>query len=795
LIRWQTVIALMLVGVSCTASAQNASLVPAELREQAVNLLRNTLDSESEWVKVHAAEYLLALQYTQGVREAFSSELAEHGEQPQYRIGIWRVLAKATPRNAEREKWIDSIRAVYTNPDAPDRLHAAETLAKLNYAADEREAALFKTDAELDNGPLAAFACCVLVHSGHTEYERVLVELLSNEDQRTRLCAAYALRHIDEVTEETATALLERARVEPEDSGARAYLLGAAYLHNPGAEPAVRFKQALLEYVDTGSAAERTEAISILANRGVASDLPQLERILDDPEADVRAAAAWALLRIGRRSPHYLGGLDWLAIGLYASVMLGVGWYYARRTATSEDYLLGGRKMNPFTVGLSMFATLLSTLTYLALPGEMMKHGPMIVSQYLAWPLIFLVIGFVLIPAILRQRVTSAYEILELRLGKSVRLLGSVFFLSLRLMWMALIIYATSSKVLVPILQLDQSMTPFICIAMGVVTIAYTTMGGLRAVVVTDVMQTAILFGGAILTLTLITMKMGGVSEWWPTVWAPNWDPMRIAYDPTARVTVAGAMTSAFVWYTCTAGSDQVAVQRYLATKDARAARRMIATSLTTDASVGVFLAILGLALWSFFQANPYLFPDGYQSLQNADTLFPRFIALGLPTGISGLVIAGLLAAAMSSLSSGVNASSLVITVDFLKRRADDHIASHEKKNIRAARGVSVLIGAVVIALSIAAGLVGGNLLEVVYKVVNLLTAPLFVLFFMALFVPWATAPGAIAAGIASAAMAIAIAYGGLFGLSFIWIMPMALITGVIVGPTVSAFTPRKRTA
>ncbi len=500
----------------------------------------------------------------------------------------------------------------------------------------------------------------------------------------------------------------------------------------------------------------------------------------------MRATAAYAMLRIARRSTDALGGLDWLAIALYAAAMLGVGWYYARRTATSEDYLLGGRRMNPISVGLSMFATLLSTLTYLALPGEMMKHGPMIISQYLAWPLIFLVVGFVLIPAILRQRVTSAYEILEIRLGKSVRVLGSMFFLSLRFMWMALIIYATSSKVLVPILQLDQSMTPIFCALMGIVTIAYTSMGGLRAVVVTDVMQSVILFGGAILTLTIITIDMGGVTQWWPSAWSPVWDPMLIAYDPSARVTVAGAMTSAFVWYICTAGSDQVAIQRYLATKDTRSARRVLATSLTSDVCVGVFLAILGLGLWSFFQANPHMFPDDYHTLQNADTLFPRFIALGLPVGISGLVIAGLLAAAMSSLSSGVNSSSLVITVDFMGRSSEEGGSSHNKEDIRAARWVSVVVGVAVIGLSIAAGYVGGNLLEVVYKVVNLLTAPLFVLFFMALFVPWATAVGAICAGLASAAMAIAIAYFEFLGLSFIWIMPMALLTGVIVGPLVS---------
>ncbi|MCK5863251.1 MAG: Na+:solute symporter, partial [Candidatus Hydrogenedentes bacterium] len=514
--------------------------------------------------------------------------------------------------------------------------------------------------------------------------------------------------------------------------------------------------------------------------------------LLDDPEADIRQCAAYAILRIERRAAHPLHILDWAAIVGYAGLMIGVGWYYSRRTKTAEDYHLGGRSMRPLLVGFSMFATLLSTLTYLALPGEMMKHGPMIISQYTIYPLTFLVIAFGLIPVIMKQNVTSAYEILENKLGLSVRMLGSIFFLSLRFLWMALIIYATCSKVLIPLLQLDESMTPVLCAVMGVITVIYTSMGGLRAVVVTDAIQTAILFGGAFLTLTLITWHMGGVSAWWPDQWSADWDPVKIMYNSNARITVMGAMTSSFVWYICTAGSDQVAIQRYLATRDTPAARRVLFTSICTDVTVGIFLGILGLALFAFFRENPHMLPDNFQSLKNADTLFPRFIAMALPAGFSGLVIAGLLAAAMSSLSSGVNSSSLVITVDFLNRFAKKDRGERERVN--QAKWVAVFVGAAVILLSIFTGMVSGNLLEVVYKVVNLLVAPLFVLFFMALFVPWANAPGTIIAGFCSLAVAIGIAYGNWFGLSFIWIMPLALITGIITGPLLSLLFLKRRT-
>lgn len=779
----------LLIALLTGAARAETMAVTEDLRLRAVGILRENLATAEEWVKVHAAEFLLELGYTDKVYDTFDAERTKHSGTPQYRIGIWRVLAKASPAPAEYQHWVDQIRGALQDPNGPDRLHATETLSKLPYRATPEEQEILKTFASSDDGPLAAFASCMLVHAGLRDYEHQLRTLLLSEDDRTRQCAAYALRHVDSIAPQTWDRISEVARLEPVGTLARVYLHAAASFHAPDA---TEHRAVVLDYARTGKKNEQYEASAVLAARGTAADLPLLVELLEDDDMDVRSGAAYAVLRIGRRAPHGLHPLDWTAIAGYIALMLGVGVYYARRSRTSEEYHLGGRRMNPLTVGLSLFATLMSTLTYLALPGEMIKHGPMIVSQYLVFPFIFLMIGFVVIPRIMKQKVTSAYEILELRLGMSARLMGSLFFLSLRFMWMALIIYATSSKVLVPILNLDPAMTPVLCTLLGVVTIAYTSLGGLRAVVVTDVMQTFILFGGAVLTLMLITVKMGGVAAWFPDAWSPHWQPFKFWYDPTMRITVAGAMTSAFVWHVCTSLSDQVAIQRYLSTRDTRAARRVIATSLTTDAMTGIFLATLGIALWSYFQATPQLLPDNYQSLQNADTLFPRFISRVLPVGISGLVIAGLLAAAMSSLSSGVNSASLVISVDFLDRFRKGTATKEEPQHVREARIVTVLVGIVVIVLSIAAGLVGGNLLEIVYKVANLFVAPLAILFIMALFMPWATAPAAILASACSLAMAAAIAYGDFLGLSFIWIMPMALVTGMIIGPLASLVLGKK---
>ncbi|MBN2211377.1 MAG: sodium/solute symporter [Sedimentisphaerales bacterium] len=471
---------------------------------------------------------------------------------------------------------------------------------------------------------------------------------------------------------------------------------------------------------------------------------------------------------------------DWLVIAAYGSGMLAVGWYYARKTRSTEDYLLGGRKMNPITVGLSLFATLMSTLSFLAYPGEMIKHGPMVFAGLTVLPVVYLVVGYVLIPRFMRLNVTSAYEILETRFGLSVRLMGTLFFLSLRFLWMATIIYATVNKALIGILNVDPKWAPLICLSMGLITLAYTSLGGLRAVVITDAIQTLILLLGAVVTLLLITHHFGGPGGWFPQTWFENWEEFRIGPELQGRLPIVNAMIMIFTWYICTAGSDQMAIQRYLATRNVKAARRTMAVSLSTNFIVQVILALVGLALMAYFTQMPQLLEDGSSVSAQADRLFPRFIVVGLPPGLSGLVTAGLMAAAMSSLSSGVNSSASVISRDLFERFSRKKRS--EQDNLKRVQLISVVTGLAATALSLGVGWVEGNLLEVVIKVVNLFVGPLFVLFFLALFVPFANTIGALVGGVAGVAIAVAIGYFEIFNIGIAWMVFLALVGGVIVG-------------
>ncbi|MBL8865761.1 MAG: sodium/solute symporter [Planctomycetia bacterium] len=482
--------------------------------------------------------------------------------------------------------------------------------------------------------------------------------------------------------------------------------------------------------------------------------------------------------------------LDYLVIALYGLGLIVIGRHYARQVRTADDYLLGGRSMNPLMIGLSLFATLTSTLTYLALPGEMAKNGPVVFAELLSLPFAFAIVGWLLIPRIVAQRATSGYELLEARLGLTGRLLGASMFVLLRVFWMGSILYATLSVVLIPLLELDPNWMPVLSLAMAGITLAYTAGGGFKAVVVTDAIQAVLMFFGAIATIVIATIALGGVGAWWPTSWPAHWPEPKVLPAPGSSRTVVGAFCAMLVWLTCTAGSDQMAIQRYLATRDAAAARRSFGIQLLSTVLSVVMLGIAGLAVMGYFQAKPEAMKAGWTIATDADKLMPHFIVIALPSGLTGLVIAAILAAAMSSLSSGFNSTSAVIVRDFLGRARGREIPSSDE--VRLARIVSVVVAALAVGLSLIVGSLASNLLELCFKVVNLLSAPIFVLFFLAMFVPRATSRAAVVATVASVAVAVMVAFG--WGAKwFLWSPPAALLAGVVVGTLASRLTSSKR--
>src|SRR5438132_587953 len=180
--------------------ASSPSPVDDGLRQRVSQLLHAALEREQEWIRVHAAEALIAAGDAQGVKAVFDRELSLKGNDRPYRIGIWRVLAQIARNDEARQGWIKNIVDAFGDVEATDRLHAAETLGKLGYRAPSDDRDVFEIAAKTAAGPLTANARWVLANSGRPKADAQLVELLSSNDGPTRATAAYAVRFLPKIS-------------------------------------------------------------------------------------------------------------------------------------------------------------------------------------------------------------------------------------------------------------------------------------------------------------------------------------------------------------------------------------------------------------------------------------------------------------------------------------------------------------------------------------------------------------------------------------------------------------------
>ena len=352
-----------------------------------------------------------------------------------------------------------------------------------------------------------------------------------------------------------------------------------------------------------------------------------------------------------------LEAIDYWAVGFYFVAVLALGYRFSKQQQSTEEYFMAGRQMPWFLVGLSLFATLLSSVSYLSKPGEVIKNGLGVWGSYMQLPFTIVLVMVLLIPFFMSKHFTSAYEYLEELYGLKTRLFASILFILRRLFWMGMIVYSASFA------MARITGQPFVWIVLGIgaIAIAYTTMGGMRAVIWTDVAQFFILLTGLLFTIGFVFTETGtGPVTWYHEVMQAEREPQPFfSFDPYVRVSLVGMAIYTFFWWICAAGSDQVAIQRYLTTGSVPAARRSFLSSLGADVSVAISLALAGMALYSYYRA---------QLPGTPDQVFPHFIAHGLPRGLAGVVVAALFSAAMSSLDSGMHGVATVLTVDFSRR-------------------------------------------------------------------------------------------------------------------------------
>lgn len=352
-----------------------------------------------------------------------------------------------------------------------------------------------------------------------------------------------------------------------------------------------------------------------------------------------------------------LEAIDYWAVFFYFVAVLVLGYRFSKQQKSTEEYFMAGRSMPWFLVGLSLFATLLSSVSYLSKPGEIIKNGLGIWGAYMHLPFTIALVILLLIPFFMGKRFTSAYEYLEESYGLKTRLFASILFILRRLLCMGMIVYSASFAMA----RMTGQSFVWIVLGIGAIAIVYTTMGGMRAVIWTDVAQFFILLAGLLFTIGFVFAETGtGPVTWFHDVMQAEREPQPFfAFDPYVRVSLGGMAIYTLFWWSCAAGSDQVAIQRYLTTGSVPAARRSFLSSLGADLSVAISLALAGMALYSYYRA---------QLPGTPDQVFPHFIAHGLPRGLAGLVVAALFAAAMSSLDSGMHGVATVLTVDFFRR-------------------------------------------------------------------------------------------------------------------------------
>ncbi len=442
--------------------------------------------------------------------------------------------------------------------------------------------------------------------------------------------------------------------------------------------------------------------------------------------------------------------LDYAVVFIYMICMLGMGWYLSRKQVSIEDFFVAGRSMPWMATGLSMIATLMSTLTYLGAPGEMIKHGVAQFLGILALPFVFLVVWLLWVPFFMRLRLTSAYEYLELRFGPGARLLGVVLYLYMRFLWMGAIIYSAS----LALAFMTQDTAPaaiawltggsvqfnasswfyFVLISTGFVSTAYTVLGGISAVIWTDVVQMIVLFLGAVVTLIVVAADTGtGPLVWWREVTSLSHTiPPFASWNLSQRNTIVWALLGIFFWHVCTHASDQVALQRYFSNPDVKSARKTALVGIVLDITMQTLLGMVGAALLVYYLRHPGELPAGVtEPLDPAftDRIFPRFISHGLPIGISGFVIAAIFAVAQSSLDSGINSTTTVIMIDLVRRYRRTPLT--ERGDLRLAQGLTLIIGCIVTMMGLVLSFAptSYNLVDLQLKSFNCVLGPLGAMF------------------------------------------------------------------
>jgi SSS family transporter len=431
---------------------------------------------------------------------------------------------------------------------------------------------------------------------------------------------------------------------------------------------------------------------------------------------------------------HPFGVLNYGILAAYLCISVLIGLYFSRKQRSTEDYFTGGGRIPWWASGLSVFGTLLSAITFMAIPAKAFITDWSYFMLNMTAILITPVIAYIFIPYFAKLRISTAYEFLENRFNYTARALGSLSFILFQLGRIGIVLLLPSLAV-----SIVTGIPVEACILiMGILCIIYTAFGGIEAVVWTDVMQVIVLMGGSILAVIWIMIhteaNFSEMMDYASDRNKFNLMNMELNFtDSTFWVVFIGGLASALV----TQGTDQTIVQRYLTSSNVKDSQKTVYTNAIMTLPATIIFFGIGTLLFLFYSEMPDRLSP---SISNNDSIFPWYIVKELPVGVSGLLVAGIFSAAMSSISSSLNSVSTAFCSDFYKH-FNPKVA--DLRLLRIARATTIITGilGVMFALWMASSNIK-SLWDEFYRYLGLFTGGLGGMFLLGMLTKKANAKG-----------------------------------------------------
>lgn len=473
-----------------------------------------------------------------------------------------------------------------------------------------------------------------------------------------------------------------------------------------------------------------------------------------------------------------LSGIDWAVFGVHLAVVFLIGAYFARRQRTTDDYFIGGRRMRWWAVGTSIFATSFSSVSFVALPREGAFEDYHFLVAILFIPLVITpVLWYFFVPLFVRLKETSMYAYLETRFDRRIRKIGTLLFGGYAIGWMGTMLYAMG-VIIQAVLGLSDAVFIWVVVGIGLFATVYTLVGGFEAVVWTDALQGVTLAACMIVVLMLALQKIEGGFAGVLEAGAANekFDMFNMAFDFSERRSFLTAAAYGLFLYLPGYTASQVMAQRYISMPSLADARRALVINAVVNPIVALLFIFTGTTLFAFYHQPG---ASGFPVLPNPDQLLPYFMSAELAVvGLTGLVVAGLFGAAMSSVDSGINSLAAVIVHDWLPNRVGD---------VRFSRVLSGVFGMCITLAALLMPYVGSFVIEMLTKVVGTFLGLLLALYLMGMFLSRSTSRGALA-GLTAGGLAVVIAWN-LEGIAHWWYGGIALAVTLIVA-TLTTFFP-----